>query len=564
MSKMLKASGAMAAATLFSRVLGLMREQAYMFFLGTTWVNDAFQYAFTIPNLFRRLLGEGALTAAFIPIFKEKEKTHGEIEMWKASNAVISGLLVSASVIVALVLVGISIALAYGGHPHEIGFGGDPYGLPIFTAMDGTKHLGTPALFPPKIVLMLQLLRVMFPYMILVCLTAVMIGMLNARGHFFIPAMGATMLNVVMIVSVYWLAPKFGVGVPKEHRLPVQIFALAYGVLAAGVAQAAFQLPTLWRDGFRYAWVSPWKNETVRRVVRQMVPGTIGVAAFQINVALVQLVALFVGTGIVSSFNGAVRLMELPQGMFGISLATFLLPTLSGLAAEKNYAEFRATLKNGLASLMFLNLIASVLLVVLAEPIVRLLFEHGEKFTAGSTSRVSFALVCLAPGLVAFSTVNILARAFFALGDTKTPMKISLVCLAINFIAACLLMPLLREGGPGIANTVTSAINVSLLLFALRKKLRKLEMGSLRHALRPLVLAALLAGVIAWGGWQWWEKAIGHASLALKIGAVFVPAGIAGGIYWLTALACKIPAAQEMTEFALKRFQKHSTTNIQR
>ena len=542
---MLKASGAMAAATLFSRVLGLMREQAYMFFLGTTWVNDAFQYAFTVPNLFRRLLGEGALTAAFIPIFKEKEKTHGEIEMWKASNAVISGLLVSASVIVAVVLLGVSVALAFGT-PHET----------AHVLANEHVHFWTPGQFPPKIVLMLRLLRVMFPYMILVCLTAVMMGMLNARGHFFIPAMGATMLNVVMIASVYWLAPKFGVGLPKEQKLPVQIFALAYGVLAAGVAQAAFQLPTLWRDGFRYRWVSPWKNETVRRVVRQMVPGTIGVAAFQINVALVQLVALFVGTGIVSSFNGAVRLMELPQGMFGISLATFLLPTLSGLAADKNFPEFRATLRHGLASLMFLNLIASVLLVVLAEPIVRLLFEHGEKFTAASTARVSFALVCLAPGLVAFSTANILARAFYALGDTRTPMKISLVCLTINFAAACLLMPVLHEGGPGIANTFTSALNVSLLLFALRKKLGKLEMQALRDTLQTLVFGGLLAGVIAWGGWHWWEHSLGHKTLALKIGAVFVPAGVAGGIYWLIALAWKIPAAKEMTEFALAKFKR--------
>jgi len=287
-----------------------------------------------------------------------------------------------------------------------------------------------------------------------------------------------------------------------------------------------------------------------------MVPGTIGVAAFQINVALVQLVALFVGTGIVSSFNGAVRLMELPQGMFGISLATFLLPTLSGLAADKNYPEFRSTLRNGLSSLMFLNLIASVLLVVLAEPIVRLLFEHGEKFTAGSTARVSFALVCLAPGLVAFSTANILARAFYALGDTKTPMKISLVCLTINFIAACLLMQPLNEGGPGIANTFTSAINVGLLLFALRKKLGKLEMQPLREALRPLLLATVLAGIVAWGGWQIWENLIGHRTITLQIGAVFVPAGIAGGIYWLTALLCKIPAAKEMTDFALTKFKK--------
>jgi len=549
---MLKASGAMAAATLLSRVLGMVREMVYYHFMGIGWVNDAFQYAFTIPNLFRRLLGEGALTAAFIPIFKEKEKTHGEIEMWRAANAVISGLIIAASVVIAVVMIGISIALAYGGTAQDAGLfmAYDSHGTVVHMASDGAPHVFTPPLFSEKTILTLQLLRVMFPYMLLVCLAAAMMGMLNARGHFFIPAMGATMLNIVMISSVYFLAPHMG------HQLPEQVFALAIGVLAAGVAQAAFQLPTLWRDGFRYRWVSPWKNETVQRVVRQMIPGTIGVAAFQINVALVQGVALFVGAGIVSSFNGAVRLMELPQGMFGISLATYLLPTLSGLATDKNYPEFRSTLRNGLASLLFLNLIASVLLVVLAEPIVRLLFEHGDKFTALATTRVSFALMCLAPGLAAFSTVNILARAFYALGDTRTPMRISLVCLAINFTASCILMKPLHEGGPGIANIFTSLINVGLLLFALRKKLGKLEMESLRDTLRPLLLATMLAGVIAWCGWNYWEQTFGHGSIALKLGAVFVPAGIAGGIYVLTALACKIPAAKEMTAFALARFQR--------
>ena len=155
----------------------------------TAGSTSAFQFAFTIPNLFRRLLGEGALTAAFIPIFKEKEKTHGEIEMWRAANAVISGLIVAASVIVALVMIGLSLALAV----HQ---------------------------FDAKTELMLRLLRVMFPYMLLVCLAAAMMGMLNARGHFFIPAMGATMLNVVMIASVLWLAPKFGLDLPKGERLP--------------------------------------------------------------------------------------------------------------------------------------------------------------------------------------------------------------------------------------------------------------------------------------------------------------------------------------------------------
>src|SRR6202044_540773 len=151
-----------------------------------------------------------------------------------------------------------------------------------------------------------------------------------------------------------------------------------------GVAQAALQVPSLWHDGFRYRWATPWGDPTVKRVVRQMIPGTIGIAAFQINVAVVYVLGFWVGNGVISSFNGAVRLMEFPQGLFGISLATYLLPTLSGLAAEKNFGEFRVTLRHGLATLTFLNLIASVLLVVLAEPIVRLIFQHG-KFTDAST-----------------------------------------------------------------------------------------------------------------------------------------------------------------------------------
>jgi len=518
MSQMLKSSGSMAAATLISRLLGMVREMVYANFMGDTRVAGAFKLAFTIPNLFRRLLGEGALTAAFIPIFKEKEKTHGEIEMWRAANAVISGLVVAAAAIIGVVMLGLSIALAV----HQ---------------------------FNENTELMLRLLRVMFPYMLLVCLAAAFMGMLNTRGHFFIPAMSATMLNVVMIASVLWLAPKMG------HELREQIFALAIGVLAAGVAQAAFQLPTLWYDGFRYQWVSPWKNETVRLVVIRMIPATLGVAAFQINVLLTQTVAFYVDPQINASFDYAVRLMELPQGMFGISLATFLLPTLAGLAAEKNFGEFRATLRHGLGTLLLANLIAAVLLVVLAEPIIRLLFEHG-KFTAYSTQRATLALQCLAPGLVAFSTVNILVRAFFALGDTKTPMQISIVCLVLNLGLAVLFIGPLRQGGLGIANTITSICNAGLLSFALRKKLGKLEMESLRATFLPLAVAGILAGLVAWSGWWSWENFLGHRTVALKIGAVFVPAGIAGLVYGLIALACKIPAAKELAEFAFAKFKR--------
>ena len=254
-----------------------------------------------------------------------------------------------------------------------------------------------------------------------------------------------------------------------------------------------------------------------------MIPGIIGVAAFQINVTLVLAIAFWVNPQIVASFNYAVRLMELPQGMFGISLATYLLPTLASLAAEKNHSEFRATLRHGIGTLTFLNLIAAVLLIVLAEPIVRLLFERGA-FTAASTDRATLALVCLAPGLVAFSTVNILARAFYAVGDTQTPMKISIACLLLNLILAAALVVPLQQGGLGIANTVTSICNASLLFYLLRKKLGQLEMESLRATFLPLAIAGLLAGIAGMVRLAILGSSLGHETIALKIGAVFVPA----------------------------------------
>src|SRR5580692_9780860 len=307
---MLKSSGAMAAATLTSRVLGMVREMVYARFMGVGWVTDAFILAFQVPNLFRRLLGEGALTAAFIPIFKGKEAREGEAEMWRAANAVISGLVAAAGAVTVLAMLGISVALAVGGFNQETG-------------------------------LMLVLLRMMFPYMLLVCLTAVMIGMANARGHFFVPALGSVVLNVVMIASVLFLAPRLGV------KLEQQIRGLAIGVVLAGLAQVIFQWPSLSKEGFHYQWVSPWRDPTVREVVRKMVPGSIGVAAFQINVLVMQCFSFWFDKSIVSTFNYAVRLMELPQGMFGISLATYLLPTLAGLAAQKKFPEFRRTLGEG-------------------------------------------------------------------------------------------------------------------------------------------------------------------------------------------------------------------------
>src|SRR5262245_41004157 len=526
MSQMLKSSSAMGAATLTSRVLGMVREMVYARFMGTSWVASAFLLAFQIPNLFRRLLGEGALTAAFIPIFKEKEKLEGDRAMWHAANAVISGLVIFTCAVVAVGLVCVSLALAFGGQMDE--------GQTRFTG---------------KTLLMLRLLRVMLPYLVPVCLAAVFIGMLNARGHFFIPAIGATTLNVVMIASVLWLAPRMG---SEKHE---QIFGLAIGVVAAGVVQAAFQLPSLGREGFAYRWVTPWQDPTVRRVVNQMLPATIGVAAFQINVVLTQGLSYWVDDYIVAAFQYAVRLMELPQGLFGLSLATYLLPTLSGLAAEKKYDEFRGQLRQGLSYLVFANLIASVLLVALAEPIIRLLFERG-KFDAASTSQAAVALACLAPGLVAFSMVNILARAFYALGDTRTPLKISVFCLALNLLIAAALVWWLKQAGLGVANTLTSACNVALLLYALRKKLKKLELGKFKTDFLAGCGVALVSGVVAFGLYRFWSSQLGHQTLLLKLGEVFIPMTIATLIYFGLASWLKISATKELLDLAKEKLKR--------
>ena len=521
LSDMLKSSGAMAGATLLSRLLGMVRVMIYARFMGDGPIASAFVYAFQIPNLFRRLLGEGALTAAFSPLFKNKEKPEGDKAMWHTANAVVSALVVISALVIGVVMLGLSAALMWGE-------------------------------FDTHTRLMLELLRVVFPYMLLVCLAAVFMGMLNSRGYFFIPAMGATLLNVVMIATVLLVAPRWG------EDLGEQIFALAFGVLVAGVAQAGFQLPYLYREGYRLRWVAPWRNDSVREVVRKMIPATIGVAAFQFNIIITQTLAFWIerasGTKIVASFEYAVRLMELPQGVFGVSLATFLLPTLAGLAAEKQFPEFRENLRRGMGYLFFVNAIAAAMLMVLAVPMVRLLFEHGA-FTADSTRRASFALMCLAPSLLTYSAVNVMARAFYALGDTKVPMQISAVCLCLNIVV---LLPLifmfpkgLQAGALGVANALSSLLNVGLLSYALKRKMPKWEIQSLLRPLAGMLLAAVVAGGVAWFLHGQWVANLGYETVWLKIGEVFAPAIVAALVYWGITAAIGLREARDL--FALIR-----------
>jgi putative peptidoglycan lipid II flippase len=291
--------------------------------------------------------------------------------------------------------------------------------------------------------------------------------------------------------------------------------------------------------------VNPFGDPTVGQVIRRMAPATLGVAAYQFNVVLTQTLAVNEARNIVSSFNYAVRLMELPQGVVGVSLATYLLSELSGLAAEKKFPEFREILREGVLQLVFINTLATVLLLVLAEPILRLLFQHG-KFTAEDTQLSAQALWALAPGLVAFSLNTIFARAFYALGDTQTPMRISVVCLGVNLVLAFFLIPMLRQAGMGLANTASAALNTALLVYALRRKLPKLTYEGLGSALARMAAGAVLAAALAWGISLLARREWGTEGFWPRATAVFGGIGVAGAGYFALCYGLGVGPAREL------------------
>jgi putative peptidoglycan lipid II flippase len=529
---MIRSSGAMAGATLTSRVLGMVREICYARFMGDGLVAGAFVLAFMIPNLFRRLLGEGALSAAFIPVFKEQEKTKGEKVMWETANALVSGLIVVLAGVVGVGLLVIFLALEWGG-------------------------------FGTKTTLILKLLGWMFPYMLLICLTSVVMGMLNARRHFFLPALGAVILNVIMIGTVLVVGPAIH-GAKKwwsgeKADLEQTIFVLAIAVLLAGLAQLLYQLPTLWREGFRPKWISPLQNDSMRMILQRVGPGVIGAAAFQINVLATYCIGFFVGKHVVASYGYAVRLLELPQGLFSVSLATFLLPALTGYAAEKKYGEFRADIDQAAKHLLFVNLPAAALLFIMAEPIVQLLFEYGA-FGKDATGRAAWALRCLAPALPGYSLVLILVRAFYALGDVKTPVKISIACLGLNLVLSLALVfqfePDLRQGAFGIANTISSTLNAALLWSALRrrKELAPVALPGLRRQLPMMVGFAGMAGLAAWGISRGFDNEA--ETLQARLILVFAPLLGAGSVYWAMSGLAGVDSAKAIIEILYRPRRK--------
>jgi putative peptidoglycan lipid II flippase len=460
-------AGLTGAATLTSRVLGLVRDQVLAALFGAGNAMDAFIVAFRVPNLVRDLFAEGAMSAAFVPTFTRHLTRHGREDAWRLANNVLNALLLATAVLVALGVV---------------------FAAPLvrFYAADF-------ATVPGKLELTIVLTRVMLPFLTLVALAAAAMGMLNSLHHYFIPALAPAMFNIASIVCALTLVPAMpALGLPP-------ILAIAIGAIIGGVGQVAVQWPSLRREGYRYRPVFDLGDPGLRQVLLLMGPGTIGLAATQVNIFVNTLLATSQGTGAVSWLTYAFRLMYLPIGLFGVSLGTAVLPAVSRHAADNDLAGARSTVSRGLALMLLLNIPAAAGLIVLAQPIVEVLFERGQ-FLPADTTATAAALRFYAVGLVGYSAVRIASPAFYALGQSRVPVIISASTIALNIAVSIALVRIMGFVGLALGTSIAAMANGALLLWLLAKRLdgldgRELARSFLRISAATAIMIAITIGV---------------------------------------------------------------------
>ena len=447
-----------------SRILGLVRDQVLASMFGAGNAMDAFNVAFRIPNLVRDLFAEGAMSAAFVPVFMRQLTTGGKASAWRLGNNVINALLLVTGVVVILGIV---------------------FARPLVGAFAADY-----ASVPGKLELTVLLTRIMLPFLTLVAIAAALMGMLNSLYLVFIPALAPAMFNVATIVCALTLVP-----VMTRAGWP-PITAIAIGTLVGGLAQLSLQWPLLRRQGFRYAPVLNWREEGLRRVLLMMGPGTIGLAATQVNVFVNTVLATGEGTGAVSWLNYAFRLMYLPTGLFGVSIATATVPAVSRHAARSDSVAVRGTLADGLSLMLVMNVPATVGLIVLATPIVRVIFER-RAFLPSDTAATAAALQFYAVGLLGYSIVRIASPAFYALGDSRTPVIISIAAVIANAGLNLALVRVLGYRGLALGTSVAALFNAGALIWSLHRRLDGLDNRRVLSSFARIIVASLVMGLAA-------------------------------------------------------------------
>jgi putative peptidoglycan lipid II flippase len=498
--KLARSAGLIGAATMASRILGLVREQVMAYLFGAGNAVDAFNVAFRIPNLVRDLFAEGAMSAAFVPTFTKYLARDGKPAAWRLGSNVLNALLV-----VTLVLVVLGIVFAE----------------PLVRVLAGGY-----AAVPGKFELTVELTRVMLPFLTMVALAAACMGMLNSLDRYFVPAVAPALFNVASIVTTVAAVPvMMWMGFPT-------IYAMALGVVAGGFAQLVVQWPALGREGFRHRAVLDPAEPGLRQVLLLMGPGTLGLAATQVNVFVNTWLATGEGTGAVSWLGYAFRLMYLPLGIFGVSIATASLPGIARRAAAGDLVGMRDTVSSSLAMMLTLNVPATVGLIVLAHPIVALLFERG-RFTPADTAATAGALVAYAVGLTGYSVVKIASPTFYALGESRTPVLVSVLSVLTNVALNVMFVRQFGYRGLALGTSLTALLNAGLLLLLLRRRLGGLHFRHLAGVLTRVALASAGMGVAAWGLdtlLHVWMAGSGLAVQILRVGLTIAGAMLALGI----------------------------------
>lgn len=501
-SSLLRSSAVVSVMTMLSRVLGMVRDVVIAGYFGSSPAADAFFIAFKIPNFLRRLFAEGAFAQAFVPVLSEYRE--------KRSPAEVKLLVDRTAGYLGLVLTGIT----------ALGVIASPYLIMLFAPGFHQQ--------PEKLQLAGELLRITFPYLMLVSLTAFCGGILNSYGRFAVPAFTPVLLNLSMIGATLLLTPYFN----------QPIMALAWGVFIAGVAQLLFQLPFLWQIRLLPAPKLKRNDEGVRRIMLLMLPALFGVGVSQINLLLDTVLASFLQTGSVSWLYYADRLSELPLGAFGIAIGTVILPALSRQHAAQEPKAFSSTIDWALRMVLLVGVPAALALGVLAEPLIATLFYYGEMTTTDVRQSAS-ALQAYSLGVLTFMLIKVLAPGFFSRQDMKTPVRIAVICMVANMGMNLILIWPLQHVGLALATSLSSMLNTALLLWGLHKAgVYRPEAGWLLFAARLLLACVLMIASVLWlnapleqwFAWNWLQRAL-QVSLLVAAGvAVFIASLLASGM----------------------------------
>jgi putative peptidoglycan lipid II flippase len=464
--KVAKAAGVVGSATLVSRVMGYLRDMVMSWAFGTGLAADAFYVAYRIPNLLRELLAEGSMSAAFIPVFTETLTKESKESALHLANAVFARLLV-----ILLVLTGLGVVFA-------------PFIVKVI-AWGWLHKAGN----EDKFLLGVTLTRIMFPYLLFIGLAALAMGMLNSLRYFLTPALSPVMLNVMMI-SAAVLSMRF---------LSQPILGVAAGVVLGGMCQFLIQVPGLQKQGMRMRPEFKPTHPAVKKIGLLILPVFLSSSVNQLNIFIGTIFASFLATGSITYLFYGMRFIHFPLGIFGIAIATAVLPTMSVQAARREMAEFRDTLSLGLRLVFFIMFPAMAGLIMLRIPIVSLLLEHGQ-FDRNSTLGVALALACYAVGLWAFAGVRVVVQAFYALQDTRTPVVIALLAFCSNILLSAYFVfkTSLAHGGLALATSLSAMLNISLLTIQLRKKIGRIDASRILRSLMRIIPASVAMGAICW------------------------------------------------------------------